>query len=225
MNVCMVPVRKGSERLPKKNYLKIGNLTVLEITLLKALNCNIFDRIVVNTDDPKLEELASKIGVDFYLRKEDLASSIATSDQVVLDFFENNPGDRVFWVNTVSPLQTREDIKNFVNLSQGSNWKSGVSINSSQVHFIYKNQPLNFNWESGFARTQDLESVSSFNYAMMGWHREMVRKLKVGQLFDENTFKVESSKWSNFLLKNADDLELITRLSQVAPDQGINFKI
>ncbi len=221
----MVPVRKGSERLPKKNYLKIGNLTVLEITLLKALNCNIFDRIVVNTDDPKLEELASKIGVDFYLRKEDLASSIATSDQVVLDFFENNPGDRVFWVNTVSPLQTREDIKNFVNLSQGSNWKSGVSINSSQVHFIYKNQPLNFNWESGFARTQDLESVSSFNYAMMGWHREMVRKLKVGQLFDENTFKVESSKWSNFLLKNADDLELITRLSQVAPDQGINFKI
>ena len=221
----MVPVRKGSERLPKKNYLKIGNLTVLEITLLKALNCNIFDRIVVNTDDPKLEELASKIGVDFYLRKEDLASSIATSDQVVLDFFENNPGDRVFWVNTVSPLQTREDIKNFVNLSQGSNWKSGVSINSSQVHFIYRNQPLNFNWESGFARTQDLESVSSFNYAMMGWHREMVRKLKVGQLFDENTFKVESSKWSNFLLKNADDLELITRLSQVAPDQGINFKI
>jgi CMP-N-acetylneuraminic acid synthetase len=82
----MVPVRKGSVRLPKKNYLKIGNLTVLEITLQKAIKSEVFDRIVLNTDDPTLEEVASRQGVDFYLRNDDLASSHATSDQVVLDF-------------------------------------------------------------------------------------------------------------------------------------------
>ena len=223
MNICMVPVRKGSVRLPKKNYLKIGNLTVLEITLQKAIKSEVFDRIVLNTDDPTLEEVASRQGVDFYLRNDDLASSHATSDQVVLDFFNNNEGDRVFWVNTVSPLQTIGDIKNFVSKGQEVNWKSGVSINSSQVHVLFGNDPLNFEWESGFARTQDLKAINCFNYAMMGWHREMLGKLANGQLFDAETSQVESSQWSSFLLKNKDDLELITKLSKVAPDQGLNF--
>ena len=220
MNICMVPVRKGSERLARKNYLKIGEFTVLEITLIKAIQSKVFDRIVVNTDDPVLEEVTSRMDVDFYLRKEDLASSEATSDQVVLDFFNNNDGDRVFWVNTVSPLQTIGDIKNFVNIGQEVNWESGVSINPSQVHVLLGNDPLNFKWEDGFAKTQDLKIVNCFNYAMMGWHRKMIKKLANGQLFDEKTRLVESSRWSSFLLKNKDDMELVTKLSKVAPNQG-----
>ena len=55
----MIPVRQGSVRLAKKNYLKIGNYTVLEIALLKAKQSNVFDEIVINTDDPDLEEIAS----------------------------------------------------------------------------------------------------------------------------------------------------------------------
>ena len=103
---------------------KIGNYTVLEITLLKAIQSGVFDKIVVNTDDPDLENLSKNIGVDFYKRDDELASSNATSDQVVLDFFEKNEGDRIFWVNTVSPLQTLTDIKNFVDLSQENSQSS-----------------------------------------------------------------------------------------------------
>lgn len=221
MNICMVPVRKGSVRLAKKNYLKIGDFTVLEITLLKAIKSNIFDRIVVNTDDPELETLSKKFGVEFYKRDDELASSNATSDQVVHDFFQNNEGDRIFWVNTVSPLQTLTDIKNFVNSSQSADWSSGVSMNSSLVHAVYEETPLNFIWNEGFARTQDLNPVAIFNYAMMGWHRKMSGKLKAGQLFDENTKLIESSRWSSFLLKDEKDMELIKKLSIVAPDQGL----
>jgi CMP-N-acetylneuraminic acid synthetase len=217
----MVPVRKGSVRLAKKNYLKIGDFTVLEITLLKAIKSNIFDRIVVNTDDPELETLSKKVGVEFYKRDDELASSNATSDQVVHDFFQNNEGDRIFWVNTVSPLQTLTDIKNFVNSSQSADWSSGVSMNSSLVHAVYEESPLNFIWKEGFARTQDLNPVAIFNYAMMGWHRKMSDKLKAGQLFDENTKLIESSRWSSFLLKDEKDMELIKKLSIVAPDQGL----
>ena len=221
MNICMVPVRLGSVRLARKNYLKIGHFTVLEITLLKAIQSKIFDRIVINTDDPMLQKVAYKMGVDFYLRKENLASSYATSDQVVLDFFNNNDGDRVFWVNTVSPLQTITDIKNFVEIAQDLNWQSGVSVNTPQVHAVFDSHPVNFEWKNGFARTQDLKGAKCFNYAMMGWHRKMKKKLMNGQLFDERTILVESSRWSSFLLKNNVDMELIKRLSKLAPDQGI----
>ena len=187
MNICMVPVRQGSVRLARKNYLKIGQYTVLEIALLKALESKVFDRIVVNTDDPLLKDVATKMGVDFYLRQIDLASSQATSDQVVLDFFNNFDCDRVFWLNTVSPLQTVNDIKTFVSIAQKENWDSGVSVNSTQVHTLLDDQPLNFEWENGFARTQDLKVAKCFNYAMMGWHRRMIKKLQNGQLFDEET--------------------------------------
>ena len=112
MNICMVPVRQGSVRLAKKNYLKIGEFTVLEITLMKAIDSNVFDCIVVNSDDPELENVALKMGVKFYHRDRQLASAHATSDQVVHDFFRSNDCDRVFWLNTVSPLQTINDIKN-----------------------------------------------------------------------------------------------------------------
>ena len=81
----------------------------------------------------------------------------------------------MFWVNTVSPLQTIEDIKQFVNVSLESDWKSGVSINPAQVHVMFEKEPLNFDWKNGFARTQDLKAVNLFNYAMMGWHREMMK--------------------------------------------------
>jgi CMP-N-acetylneuraminic acid synthetase len=223
MNICMIPARKGSERLAKKNYLKIGDLTVLEIALQKAIKSKAFDRVVVNSDDPNLEEISNKHGVNFYLRSSDLASSYATSDQVVLDFLNNYEGEKFFWVNTVSPLQTISDIQNFVKTAKDDSWKSGVSYSLSQVHAMYDGNPLNFQWENGFARTQDLKSIKFFNYAMMGWSRDMIDLLSQGQLFDNNTHLVESSKWSNFLLKSKEDMDLITVLSKAAPDQGVDF--
>jgi CMP-N-acetylneuraminic acid synthetase len=219
----MIPARKGSERLAKKNYLKIGDLTVLEIALQKAIKSKAFDRVVVNSDDPNLEEISNKHGVNFYLRSSDLASSYATSDQVVLDFLNNYEGEKFFWVNTVSPLQTISDIQNFVKTAKDDSWKSGVSYSLSQVHAMYDGNPLNFQWENGFARTQDLKSIKFFNYAMMGWSRDMIDLLSQGQLFDNNTHLVESSKWSNFLLKSKEDMDLITVLSKAAPDQGVDF--
>ena len=224
MNICMIPVRQGSQRLPKKNYLKIGKHTILEIAILKAIASKAFKKIIINTDDPSLENIASKMGIDFYLREKHLASSEATSDQVVLDFFRHYSGDRVFWLNTSSPLQTLSDIKNFVDIAQKKSWKSGVSANFNLAHVLFKNIPLNFVWKNGFARTQDLEPVQILNYAMMGWHRSMVDKLRLGQLFDKNTDFVCSSRWSSFLLKNEKDMDLIKILSKVAPDQGLKFK-
>ena len=190
---------------------------------MKAKKSKVFDEIVINTDDPDLEDIAFNLDVKFYLRDKNLASSQATSDQVVLDFFRNHPADRVFWVNTVSPLQTIEDIKQFVSVSLESDWKSGVSTNPVQLHAMFEKEALNFDWKNGFARTQDLKAVNLFNYAMMGWHKEMMEKLSSGQLFDQHTKLITSSRWSSFLLKNEEDLQLIKSLYKVAPDQGINF--
>lgn len=217
MNIGMIPVRSGSERLAKKNYLKLGGSTVLEIAIEKAVRSKAFDYIYVNTDDENLEEVASRMGVRFHLRDKVFATSLATSDQVVLDFFSKIDGEKVFWVNTASPLQPVEDITHFVDLSRTEGWRSAVSVNTSSLHAVSGGRPINFEWRTGFARTQDLRPITAFNYAMMGWSRSMVDTLKRGQLFDENTQFVESSRWSSFLLKNSDDMRFIREMIDVAP--------
>ena len=84
MNICMIPVRKGSQRLAKKNYLRINNTSIYEIAIKKALESNVFDRVVLNTDDIELKDSAYNLGIDFYLRNKVLSSSKATSDIVVI---------------------------------------------------------------------------------------------------------------------------------------------
>ena len=217
MNTCIIPVRKGSQRLKKKNYQKINKYTVLELTIIKTLKSKVFDNIVINTDDIKLKKIANNFGIDFYLRPPKLANSLATSDQLVLDFFQNYKADRVFWVNTASPLQTVNDIKKSL--------ISSVSGNNVGFHAYYKNTPINFNRKNGFARTQDLKPIQVINYAMMGWHKSCIKYLKKGELFPKKNLIYDSSRWSGFLLKTPEDLEIIRTLCRIATDQGYkNYK-
>lgn len=220
MNTCIIPVRKGSQRLKKKNYQKIGKFTVLELTIIKALKSKVFDNIIINTDDIELKKVANKFGIDFYLRSSALANSHATSDQLVLDFFQNYKTDRVFWVNTASPLQTVHDIKKFVLNFVKKSLVSSVSANNVRFHAYYKDTPINFDKKNGFARTQDLTPIQIINYAMMGWHKSCVKFLINGELFSKKNVIFKSSRWSSILLKEDVDLEIIRALYSVAPDQG-----
>lgn len=218
MNICMIPVRKGSQRLAKKNYLQINGKAVYEIAIEKALSVNLFDKVVLNTDDPILESVVKKFGIDFYLRESQLASSEATSEMVVLDFFKQYNCDRVFWLNTVSPLQTINDIKNFFNQTIDDNASSSVAVSKHQVHATFKGEPINYEWDQNFAKTQDMTPVLSFNYSMMSWHKNEIEMLENGQLFNDSTTMIESSIWSNILLKSKQDFDLIEKLSAVSPN-------
>jgi len=62
-----------------------------------------------------------------------------------------------------------------------------------------------------------MDPVMCFNYSMMSWCKSEIEMLKNGQLFNESTKMIESSIWSNFLLKSHDDFLLIEKLSTVSP--------
>jgi len=52
MTVCVIPARKGSKRLPGKNRLLFQGKPLVLIAAERALESKIFNRIIVNTDDP-----------------------------------------------------------------------------------------------------------------------------------------------------------------------------
>lgn len=210
----MLPVRSGSKRLAKKNYLSLNGKTILERAIQKALKSNCFDRIFINTNDKNLEYLAKKNNIDFYLREEKFASDNATSDQVVLEFFNKTNSDIVYWLNTVSPFSTINDIKNVISSFESSEKKSVISVNKKYVHSMIGDNPVNFSFaDKGFAKTQDLIPTTLFNYAIMGWKREALNDLEQGELFTKKTLMVETSEESSWILKTQNDFERFERIA------------
>ena len=211
---AMIPVRKGSERLPTKNYLTLGTLRVFEHAILKAKQTGQFDYIFLNTEDSELNSISEQYEIGFHLREPHLASSSASSDAVVLDALNHLAPDidYLIWINTASPLTTIDDIRDAVDLCRHRRPKSLVSTRLTTGHLIYRDKPLNFSLSGGFQRTQDLTPAQEFNYALMGWHRACAQALSAGILFDHDTCFFESSWWSNQLLKKPSDYEIIKQL-------------
>ena len=212
-NVCMIPVRSGSQRLKRKNYLKINKTHIFEIAIIKAIKSQKFDDIYINSEDKKLEKFAKKYKVKFYLRDKKLASSKTTSDEVVLDFMNKTNYEKLFWINTASPLSTKEDMIKFVNIfSNQKKFKSAISVNSKKIHTLIDGRPLNFRWNQPFSQTQKLKQVSLFNYSIMAWDYDFMPKLKKRVLFDKNSKLIETSFLSSILLKNKNDFIIIKSL-------------
>lgn len=215
IDACMIPARSGSQRLVRKNYLPFRGVSMVENTILKAVEAKSFRRIVLNTDDTQLEDLAMKYDIEIYIRDAELASSAATSDRVVLDFFERFDVSEVFWLNTVSPFTTVEDILFFRDRFVQGKARSAVSVNSKSVHATMNAKPVNFSIGTGFARTQDLSPITLYNYAIMAWSRESLPMLLDGVLFDDSTLEIETSFKSSILLKSEEDYSLIKQLQEV----------
>ena len=209
--VCMIPIRAGSKRLPRKNYLPLGDSTVAEQCISKALNSGRYDKVVVNTDDEELKSLESKYGIECYVRDKHLAGDDASSDEVVLDFMSRFPSEVVVWQNTICPFLQVEHIQQFVDEFVKSKQLSAVTVNVARVHALKGGVPINFSFSdsSGFAKTQDLETVTLFNYGLMAWKSEFVTELKKRVLFDNNTLLYETTPLTSVLLKHPSDYEAI----------------
>ena len=111
--IAVIPVRSGSKRLPKKNYKNFNSRNLAEIARDKCLAAGIFDKVIISSDDPFFKNLVNSDEVQFLKRKEDLANDEATTDMVVDFFFKELPScETILWVNSVSPLQLVQDIKN-----------------------------------------------------------------------------------------------------------------
>lgn len=209
--VAIVPVRAGSQRLSKKNYIKVKGKRIFEHTLEKIIESRVFDRIVINSSDTELIRTAKKYDVDFYERPVELSTSDATADQVVYDFMSNQIDENQFlvWVNTASPLTTLREIIDIANFIHKKKPSSLVTVRKTRGHVLKDVVPINFKFEESLSRTQDMENLTEYNYAIMGWNYSCQNKLSSGQMFDAHTSFIESSFWSNILLKKDEDLKVI----------------
>ena len=94
MNVCIIPARGGSKRIPRKNIRFFCGKPMIAWSIGAAKSSGIFDRIIVSTDCPDIAEIACQQGAEVpFLRPANLADDRTTTDAVIvhaLDWLEAN---------------------------------------------------------------------------------------------------------------------------------------
>ena len=58
MNICVIPARGGSKRIPRKNIKMFGGKPMIAWSIEAAQKSMLFDRIFVSTDDIEIAGIA-----------------------------------------------------------------------------------------------------------------------------------------------------------------------
>lgn len=84
MNVCIIPARGGSKRIPRKNIKDFHGKPIIAYSIETALSSKLFDDIIVSTDDDEIADVAIKFGASVpFIRPKQLSDDFTTTSDVV----------------------------------------------------------------------------------------------------------------------------------------------
>jgi len=225
--IAMIPARIGSTRLKMKNLALINGKPMISYAIQAAKDTNIFDKIIINSDSEIFKKIADRYGVEFYLRPKELGDSEIKSDDVVLDFIKNYNSDIIVWVNSISPLQTSNDIKKTVQYFIENKCNSLITVVERQAHCIYKQQPLNFDVEGKFEQTQDLIPLQEMVYSIMMWKTSSFAqsmKKDGSAILHGKVSYYPINKLRSVIVKNQDDLLIVDSIMKINNSDYNNIK-
>ena len=61
-NLAIIPARGGSKRIPRKNIKDFLGLPIIAYSIKAVLETELFEEVIVSTDDPEIAEIASSFG-------------------------------------------------------------------------------------------------------------------------------------------------------------------
>lgn len=88
-NLCIIPARGGSKRIPRKNVKPFLGKPMLAYSIEAAKQSGLFDEIMVSTDDAEIAEVAKQYGAKVpFLRSSETASDFATTNDVIREVLQ-----------------------------------------------------------------------------------------------------------------------------------------
>jgi len=94
MNICVIPARGGSKRIPRKNIKEFNGKPIIAYSIEAALKSNCFSQVIVSTDDDEISEVAKKYGALVpFVRPDELSNDYAGTISVIkhaIEWMENN---------------------------------------------------------------------------------------------------------------------------------------
>jgi pseudaminic acid cytidylyltransferase len=84
VKLAIIPARRGSKRIPHKNIRPFAGKPIIAYSIQAALECELFDKVIVSTDDEKIANIAHQFGAETpFLRPTNLADDYTGTNAVV----------------------------------------------------------------------------------------------------------------------------------------------
>jgi CMP-N-acetylneuraminic acid synthetase len=82
--IAILPIRSGSKRFPGKNFFPILGVPLYKLVLKKIIAANIFDDIVIATDEPdRVLDECNDLNIKIFHRSESSSSDFAQSEDIL----------------------------------------------------------------------------------------------------------------------------------------------
>lgn len=112
--LAVIPARAGSKGIPNNNIRLIHNKPLIYYAIQNALNSRYITDVVVSTDSPEVEIIASQMNVNVKKRNIALCGDSITLDSVVNDVASGYDCDYVVTMQPTSPTLTATTLDNAI---------------------------------------------------------------------------------------------------------------
>lgn len=87
--LAVIPARGGSKRIPRKNIKEFAGQPIIKYSIDAALESEVFDEVMVSTDDKEIAEVAKSLGAKVpFFRSTENSTDMAMTAPVVLEVLE-----------------------------------------------------------------------------------------------------------------------------------------
>ena len=179
---AVIPIRKGSQRVPDKNFkefFKGKNLLELKIESLKQVP--LIDEIVVNTDSEEAINIAKSNNISYFRREDYFASSKCTNTEHWYNIAETTQTDLIMHVPCTAPFIKSKTYYDLINRFILSSHDSANTVSLVKEYLWLNNKPLNYDINK-VQNSQDLPDVMklTFGISILARDTMLERKNVVG---------------------------------------------
>lgn len=152
MNICIIPARGGSKRIPGKNLKELCGKPLVGWSIEQAKESVCIERVYVSTEDEGIKEVANKCGAEVLDRRKELVGDKVKLESVINDHIKTMGGvnpDVIVLLQPTSPLRKPDDIDNMYKEFGVREIDACVSVVLEEDLFLWENNkrfitPLTF---------------------------------------------------------------------------------
>jgi len=217
---AFLPCRSGSERVKFKNTRQFSSTkeSILEIKIKQLITVDLFDKIIISTNDPLVKNIAQSFSSDRRIVLDDRPDVFANSNTKTDDLiaYANSiieEGD-IVWTHATSPFVGskiyNEAIQEYGN-SLGNGYDSLMSVKEIKNFLWKEGGPMNYDYKKQkWPRTQDIDPIFEVNNAIFITNKNIYKNLN--NRIGERPFLFKMDSLSSFDIDWEDDFILAQKL-------------
>lgn len=171
MNIAIIPARGGSKRIPRKNIKLFHDKPLIAYSIENAIESQLFDRIVVSTDDQEIATVAQQYGAEVpFVRPTELSDDFTGTGDVVEHAIKalttkTQSYDYLCTIYATAPLLDKKYLIEAYQKLKSSDAEQAFSVTSmpfpiQRCFKVNKNQRCEmFHPKNFYSRSQDLEEA------------------------------------------------------------------